>query len=176
MLWKAINCPECNRASASLLFMHSGGFIHPDYHQPMNVILQGFRSCDVDVWRPLIAGMAWAMTSANSFTAGPTGRDQIQLQTFLWAQQWSAINKLTGFSTLDSMPTQIMAELQLQSAYKWTYLGGSGEAWPWKGCDGQNYQGAIFKICMLKSSGATKVYFHEEIMTDELKTEVPVSD
>lgn len=98
------NCPECNQTSASLLFTHSGRFIHLDYHQPVNLILKGLRSCDVDVWCPLIAGMAWVMTSANSFTAEPTRRDRIWLQKFLWAQQWSAINKLAGFSTLTARP------------------------------------------------------------------------
>lgn len=117
-----------NHMSASLLFIHSGGFIHPDYHQAMNVILQGPGSCDVDVWRPLSAGMAWAMTSANSFIAGPARKDRIPLQGFLWAQQWPAINKLAGFSTLDSTPTHIKAELQhaRRSVYKCMFLGRPG--------------------------------------------------
>lgn len=62
-----------NHMPASPRFTHPWGFIHPDYHQAMNVSLLGLGSCDGDVWRPLIAGMAWAMTSANSFIAGPLG-------------------------------------------------------------------------------------------------------
>lgn len=165
MFWKAINRPECNQASASLLFMDSGGFIHPDYHQPMNVILQGLGSCDVDVWRVLIAGMAWAMTSANSFTVGPARRDRIRLQKFLWAQQWSAINKLTGFSTLDSTPTRIIAEQQhtvcvRMIVFGWLRGGLAMKALWWTEllwCDLQNMH-------MFQSPGATKVYFPEEIM------------
>lgn len=126
-----------NHMPASLHFIHPGGFIHPDYHQAMNVSLLGLGSCDVDVWRPLIAGMAWAMTSANSFIAGPAWRDRIPLQRFLWAQQWPTINKLTGFSTLAGTPTHIIAELPHTrvSVYKRTCLGGLREAWPWKVSD-----------------------------------------
>lgn len=95
--------------------IHPGGFIHPDYHQAMNVSLLGLGSCDVDVWRPLIAGMAWAMTSANSFIAGPARRHRIPLQRFLWAQQWPTINKLTGFSTLAGTPTHIIESFNMHA-------------------------------------------------------------
>lgn len=156
-----------NHMSASLPFIHLGEFIHPDYHQSMNVILQGLWSCDVDVWRPLIAGMAWAMTSANSFIAGPTRRDRIPLQRFLWAQQWPTINKLTGFSTLDATPTHIIAELQHTrvSVYKRMCLGGLREVWPWKVCEQDS-------CALLYKSGALNVYFHG----DKIKSDVPVTD
>lgn len=90
---------------------HTPGRLHSSrLSSDLAVILQGPRSCDAEVWRPLIAGMAWAMTSANSFIAGPARRDRIRLQRFLWAQQWPSRNKLAGFSTLGSTPTRIIAE------------------------------------------------------------------
>lgn len=163
MFWKVINCPERNPASASLLFMHSGGFIHPDYHQPIECNLAGTQVlwcwCVASTYRG--DGM-----SDDSFTTGPQRRDRIRLQKFLWAQQWPSINKLAGFSTLDSAPTHLIAELQHTVCIQMNVFGrfrGSlaMKGLPWTAlswCDLQNMH-------MLQKKKKKKLHFHEAIMT-----------
>lgn len=173
---KVINCPECNQASASLLFMHSGGFIHPDYHQPIECNPAGTQV----LWRWCVAstyrgdGM-----SDDSFTTGPQRRDRIRLQKFLWAQQWPSINKLTGFSTLDNAPTHLIAELQHTVCIQMNVFGrfrGSlaMKGLPWTALSWCDLQNII--CCKTQLQKKKDVFSWGNNDAEEIKTEVAASD
>ena len=91
-----LNVHRENWSPPCLLLTHFRMIIQRAHHSLMNLILRGLRAQDGDVGCTVITGMAWAMTSANSFINGLSLSewDKIQLQRFLWAQQWPAINIL----------------------------------------------------------------------------------